>query len=365
MEQSINLNPHEFTRLANNFYVSRGLDNQIGRVNLDAELVNYILSNHNSVKSKVKVAFCCICVNPHYWEFIKPLMEGAKNYFLPGHQTNFFLWSDIPKPSKFDFETIEKQIFAYHTQNPRAIPVEQIRFDVKESTKKALQSSQFAESINVFEIGAEVWPMPTLMRYHLMLQQEEKLKEYDYIFFCDVDMLFVSVIGDEILGKRLTAVIQPMYQTRKEFTPPYEPNPQSASYIPRPGKFVNENGKPRFIPIYLAGGFQGGKSEPWIEAMKVMRKKIDDDMNKLNYIPIWNDESTFNSYMFENPSDEDIILSPSYVYPDSLVKEYFEPMWGQSYYPKLVTLTKKFTLSSSGGEHVQKTTQELQSLQPR
>ncbi len=361
-QQGINLSPEQFTRLCNNFYVQKGLDNQIGRVSLDAELLNYVLQNHNSVKNKLKIAFCCICVNPHYWEFIKPLMEGAKNYFLPGHQTDFFLWSDIPKPSKFNFEEVEKQINFYHTVNPRAIPMEQIKADVRESTQKALKSAQFCESINVFEIGAEVWPMPTLMRYHLMLQQEEKLKEYDYIFYTDVDMLFVSPVGDEILGNRLTGVQQPMYAVRKEWMPPYEPNPQSTSYIPRPGKLANENGKPRFIPLYLAGGFQGGKSEPWIEAMKVMRKKIDDDMSKINYIPVWNDESVWNSYMFENPNDEDIILTPSYTYPDSLQKEYFLPMWGKDYLPKLVTLTKRFTLSSAGGSHVAKTAEELKGL---
>lgn len=343
-EQNVLLAPEEFTRLVNNFYVSRGLDQQISRVNIDAELFNHVLGNLEQVKQKSKVAFCCICVNPHYWEFIKPLIEGARNYFLPGHKTDFFLWSDIPKT--FDFELIEKQIFGYHTQLPRGIPVEEIQAQVKVATQRAYESVQLAQTINVFGIEAEVWPMPTLMRYHLMLQQEEKLQEYDYIFYCDIDMLFASIVGDEILGKRLTAVQQPMYALRKEFWPPYEPNPKSASYIPRPGKIINDNGQPRFAPLYFAGGFQGGKADKFIEAMKVMKKKIDEDFNK-NYIPIWNDETVWNSYLFENPADEDLVLTPSYTYPDSLQKEYFIPMWGKDYYPKLVTLTKKFNLTTA------------------
>lgn len=362
MENKTLLTPQEFTRLVNNFYVSQGLDNQISRVNTDAELFNYVLGNLELVKQRSKVAFCTICVNPHYWEFIKPLIDGAKSYFLPGHQTDFFLWSDIPQLDKFNFETVEKQIFAYHTQNPRGTPMEQIQAEVKAATQRAFQSIQLAKTMNVFEIGAEIWPMPTLMRYHLMIQQEEKLKDYDYIFYCDIDMLFASIIGDEILGKRLTAVQQPMYATRKEFWPPYEPNSKSASYIPRLGKLVSDNGQPRFMPLYLAGGFQGGKSDKFIEAMKVMKKKIDDDFNK-NYVPIWNDETVWNSYLFENPHDDDIVLTPSYVYPDSLQKEYFIPMWGKDYFPKLVTLTKKFTLTTAIGDHLNKILEQSQSLQ--
>ena len=47
-----------------------------------------------------------------------------------------------------------------------------------------------------------------------------------------------------------------------------------------------------------------------------------------------------------------LVLSPSYVYPDSLIKEYYEPIWGKSLLPKIITLTKPFTLSKEGGEHI-------------
>lgn len=347
---SINLNGGEVARLINNFYVSKGLDNQVPRIPLDAELLQYVLINHNSLKP-LKIAFCNICVNPAYWEFIKPLIDGARNAFLPGHQVDFLIWSDIPK--EIDIEKTEKEILVHHTKHPRDLSIEQLTLIAKESTQKAIESAKTVESMTLFPIEAIEWPMPTLMRYHTMLQQEEKLKEYDYIFYCDIDMMFNSIVGDEILGKRLTAVLQPMYAIRKEWWPPYEPNPKSASYIPRPAKYIKEpNGLPRLMPIYLAGGFQGGKSDAFISAMKVMKQKIDTDMNKNNYIPIWNDEAVWNSYLFENPSDDDIILSPSYTYPDQLIEEYFKPIWGQDYFPKLVTLTKKFTLISGGNSNL-------------
>lgn len=299
-----NITGQEFTRLANNFYHKNGIASDINRIAVDSQLANYIGENKVLLKKRYKIAFCWICLNEPYWQFAKDMMEGAKQFFLPGHDTDFFLWSDMPD----------------------------------------------GHGATVFPTEPIQWPYPTLLRYNLFLQQEEKLSEYDYIFYCDVDMKFVNVVGDEILGEGLTAAQHPMYALRKEYFPPYEPNPESQAFIPRPGRTVIENNQPRFIPLYYAGGFQGGRTKDWIEAMKVMREMVDKDLTK-NYIPIWNDESIFNRYLFDNPPS--IVLTPSYIYPDSLIKEYYEPLWGCAYQPKLVTLTKKFTLSKEGGEHIQ------------
>lgn len=358
--ESKGFTPEQFTRLANNFYNAKGLNSDVNRIMIDADLVNYIGSNQQILKNKFKVALCCICVNPLYWQFAKPMIDGAKQFFLPGHDVDYFLWSDIPEDAesfkKAEQITIDTTLPLNNPERHAAI-ISEIQ-----ASFKNLQENWKQMGATVFPIEPIEWPMPTLMRYHLMLQQEEKLKEYDYVFYCDIDMLFVNVVGDEILGPRLTAVLQPMYATRKEWWPPYEPNPRSASYIPRPGKVVNDNGRPRFMPIYLAGGFQGGKTEAWIGAMKKMKGKIDTDMLK-NYIPIWNDETVWNSYLFENPDDRDVILSPSYTYPDSLIKEYFEPIWGQSYQPKLLTLTKKFSFQPGAGVALQKMLAETSQLQ--
>ncbi len=367
----LNLSGPEFTRIANNFYNSLGLDSDFNRINTDVNLFNYIISHHKETKQKHKIAFCCIAVNAPYWEYIKPLVESAKGGFLPGHQVDFLFWSDIPKSKDFNLEKVAQDITKHHIEQRQArgpVTEEQLQAVtnyVKLALPNALESAKLCDNLTVFPIEPEVWPMPTLMRYHLMLQQEEKLKEYDYVFYCDVDMIFANIVGDEILGE-LTAVQQPMYATRKEFWPPYEPNPKSTSHIKRPGRIISDQGQPRFMPLYVAGGFQGGKTENWIKAMKEMKKLIDRDMNLINYIPIWNDETVWNKYLFDTLSQEEqdkvVILSPSYTYPDGLIKEYFVPMWGRDYQPKLVTLTKKFSINLVGGQHVAKTAQELASL---
>jgi len=78
---------------------------------------------------------------------------------------------------------------------------------------------------------------------------------------------------------------------------------------------------------------------------------IDVDFNN-NYTPRWNDESAWNRYLFENPPE--IVLSPSYVYPDSLIDEYYVKLWGRNYEPKIVTITKSFTISAEAGQEVSK-----------
>lgn len=301
--KNTSITPQDTTRLLNNFYLSQGLSADYQRLVLDSHLLNYFSQNQEQLKKKYKIAFCSVVLNPPYWEFAKDVIDGAKQFFLPGHNTDFFLWSDMPE----------------------------------------------LEGVTIFPTEGTAWPYPTLMRYHLYLQQEELLKKYDYIFHCDVDMRFVNVVGDEILSNNLTAAQHPMYALKKEYWPPYEPNKDSQAFIKRPGKVVDDGGKPRFMPLYYAGGFQGGRSKDWIKAMKTMKKMIDKDMAH-NYIPIWNEESIWNKYLLDN--EPEIVLTPSYIYPDSLITEYYEKIWGCSYIPKLVTLTKKFSTSAEGGQAV-------------
>lgn len=337
----MNLTGEQFTRLANNFYNSKQLVSDYAKIGIDAELVNYVSNNQDKMEKKFKVAFCWICLNPPYWQYAKDMIQGARQLFLPGHDVDFFLWSDIPKEAA----ELKKVIDGFKAQDPN--------YNVEDGMKQITDLSSFIhDSMTVFPTEPEVWPMPTLMRYSLFLQQEEVLKDYDYIFYCDVDMKFVNVVGDEILGTGLTAALHPGYATRKEFWPPYEPNKQSSSYIPRPGMVINDGEKKRFMPMYFAGGLQGGKTEAWFKAMREMKRLIDKDLMK-NYIPIWNDETAWNKYLEKTPEDL-TVLTPSYIYPDSLIKEYYESLWGCSYVPRLMTITKNFSVSKEGGEAVQK-----------
>ncbi len=256
--------------------------------------------------NRYKIAIVTICLNKHYWEYLSPMIESARKFLLKGHDVDFITWSDMPIDTKIDAKIIPTEAFP--------------------------------------------WPLPTLNRYHLFLREEELLSTYDYIFYIDADMLFVSRVGDEILGD-LVGAQHPMHALQKKYCPPYEPNEKSTAFIPRPGRVIVENGQKRLEPLYFAGGLQGGRSDNWIKAMKVMKGRIDEDFIKNNYVSVWNDEGHMNKYFFENPPT--VVLSPSYVYPDSLINEYYRNIWGKNYCPKLVTITKKFSLSKEGGQAVQ------------
>ncbi len=260
---------------------------------------------------KYKIALVSICLNKPYHQYIGPMFDSARKFFLKGHEVDYFVWSEMDK----------------------------------------------LEGATVIPTEPHAWPTPTLMRYHLFLGLEEKLKEYDYVFYCDADMLFVSKVGDEVLGEGLTVAEHPMYSLKQEYIPPYEPNPLSKAYIPRLGKVIDVNGKKRLKPIYAAGGFQGGRTEEWLKAMKTMKTWIDEDFMN-NLIPIWNDESIWNAYLFRLTQtgllpEGTVVLNPSYIMPDSLNKVYYQKVWGRNYVPKLITLTKSFSLSKEGGQALQ------------
>lgn len=340
----MNLTVGDFLRLTNNFYQSRNVYADINRLQLDLDLSNYLAGNIDKLEKKYKVALCFICINPTYWEYAKPMVEGAKQFFLPGHNVDYLFWTDMPKPEDTENlnrakDFLEQVIQGRHAQ--MNTPQEIIDLEKKETWDRTLASLKFTYDCTVFPIEPIEWPMPTLMRYHTFLQQEEKLREYDYVFYCDVDMLFANIVGDEILGEGLTAALHPMYALDKSMWPPYEPNEKSEAFVPRPGQVIVENNQPRYMPMYFAGGLQGGRTKEWIEAMKKMKGMIDKDLIN-GYIAIWNDESHWNKYLLNvKPA---VVLTPSYIYPDSLIKEYYEPRWGRSYPPKLVTITKKHSL---------------------
>jgi hypothetical protein len=270
--------------------------------------------NHHMEGNKYKIAVVCICLNEPYWQFVSPMIESARKFFLKGHDVDFILWSDMPEDYKVDAKVIPTEPFA--------------------------------------------WPTPTLKRYHLFLREEELLKEYDFIYYIDADMKFVSSVGDEVLPSRgIMGAVHPMYYTRKEYTPPYEPNEKSTAFIPRPGRVIEVGGQKRFQPLYFAGGFQGGRTEEFIDAMKVMKGMIDADFIENDYIAIWNDESYWNKYLFLNPPT--VVLDPSYVYPDSLNRQYYQKVWGRNYVPKLITITKSFSLTKDAGVNLQTTLKNL------
>lgn len=301
-------------RIGNNFLTKKGLHANAESANLLSEYVQYVLSDENQRLPSYKVGLLMVAINQNYWPYAKQVIDGVKGLFLPGHTTEVMLWTDIPS-------------FA--------------------------EAKDVNFGATVFPTDSVEWPYPTLMRYHLFLAQEEYLKQFDYLFYLDLDMRVVGFVGDEILPKEgLMMAAHPMYWLQDNLVPPYEPDERSSAHIKMPGRVVSEGEKNKFQPLYAAGGFQGGKTGPFIDAMKAMRDGIDKDFD-ISYVARWNDESHWNKYLSEHPPE--VVLDPSYVYPDSLIQEYYVPkVWGRDFNPRIITITKPFTVSKEGGEAAKK-----------
>jgi len=222
-----------------------------------------------------------------YDTYINPFLESANRYFLKGHKVTYFIFTDTSRDLKQEY--------------------------IFEPTREY--------KINQYYKKHEPWPYPTLNRYHTFLSQKEDLLNQDYLFYADVDMLFLDNIEDEILSDRV-ATIHPGFPLGATTV---ESNQDSTAYIPQ-----GEN------PCYFAGGFNGGTSAEFIQMSKTISENIDKDSQK-NIIAMWHDESHLNRFLVDNPPTK--ILHPGYCYPDPK-SEFPQYQWLKDQPKKLMALAK-------------------------
>jgi histo-blood group ABO system transferase len=145
------------------------------------------------------------------------------------------------------------------------------------------------------------WPLVTLLRYNIITEYEQYLKNQDYLFYIDADMLVVNDIGSEILGDLVAVEHYGFYGRDKQYFT-YERNEKSTA-------FIKEGDGEK----YYAGGFLGGKTENFLSMSKTIAENVNKDLNN-NIIAVWHDESHLNRYLIDNQPT--IILPPMYCYPE-------------------------------------------------
>lgn len=223
---------------------------------------------------KPKVAFLMIATNK-YIKFANATIESADTYFLPNCDVTYCIFTNHKSPS------------------------------IK--TKK---------QYSLLNIIHEPWPAPTLKRYDYFTDYADYLKMFDFMFYCDADMKFVDVVGDEILSE-VTGTIHPGFWHRPNHIFSYDRNPNCKAYIP----YGEGN-------YYYAGGFNGGSKTGFLKMAETISNWRKED-EKNNIIPVWHDESYLNKYLYINPPTNQ--LSPSYCYPES---------WELPFSKKLLALDK-------------------------
>mgnify|MGYP001567584301 FL=1 len=173
-----------------------------------------------------------------------------------------------------------------------------------------------SDRINVIIVPTEHKPFPfcTLYRYKYFTKATPII-DADYLFYCDVDMRFVSETGREILGD-IVCVQHPGFY--KGGWGSENCDGKSNAYLEK--KYRND---------YKAGGFQGGKKEKYLSACAVMSNLITDDESR-GIMAEWHDETFWNWYL-KTMAENVKILDPSYCYPES---------WKLPFSKKILALNK-------------------------
>ena len=204
-----------------------------------------------------------------YIEFFDKVRESFEKYFLPNHEKVYFLFTDTNK------EYNDKNIIKIYKEY-------------------------------------KGFPEDTLFRYHIFHKQSKLYKKHkiDYLFYSDVDMLAVNNFRSQDIilkkNKTLIACHHPGYYKMK--INGNNNNAKSLTYL----------GEKKGITGYYCGGFQGGLTNDYLNAMKDMIKIIDDDERRGTRAK-WHDESNWNFYIYNNLKKFQFI-SPEYCYPESKYK---------------------------------------------
>jgi glycosyltransferase involved in cell wall biosynthesis len=223
----------------------------------------FLFLNSNVCADKKNIALCSVATGKYAF-FVKDFIEGARKNFLPNHNVTFYIFTD------------------------QLLPVS-------------------GNDLVVVRWPHKKWPFSTMMRFQAYHNNFDLLGNNDYIFACDIDLGFVDIIGDEILGN-LVGVLHPGY---------YQKNLIKSDLINR---LIETRTKSKIClnhkncyKKYFAGGFYGGKTNEFKKLVSICLENITHDL-KLNLIAPWHDETHLNYYFLK--CQPNIILGPDYCFPE-------------------------------------------------
>lgn len=211
----------------------------------------------------MNIGILYICTGK-YDRFFKNFFESCEKHFLPNTNKKYFVWTDS-NDSIFNHEKILK--------------------------------------INQVKLG---WPFDTLMRFHMFASIKEQIKQQDFLFFFNANMLIIDNITDNMIlpsnkDNWLSAVLHSaFFNTGVRGT--FESREASKAYI-----------SPIENPLYFQGCLFGGRSTELIDLIEECKNNIQHDLDK-NIIAVWHDESHMNKFFSKQIPKT---LHPGFAYPES------------------------------------------------
>ena len=209
----------------------------------------------------MKICILTIATN-QYLQFVEKLYDDIAAKFLPQHEVNCLLFTD---------------------------------HEIEETS----------DNVRVHYIDHEPWPMPTLKRYNYFVKEEDFILDHDYCYYLDADMRIDAPVGEEFL-EDLVATQHGYQSFHSPKDQSFDRNPESLAYVSPDEKTVT----------YYAGGFNGGKTDKFIEMSRVIADRVNKDLEK-DIIALWHDESHMNRYLIDNPPT--LSLTPDYCYAEEFI----------------------------------------------
>lgn len=197
-----------------------------------------------------------------YSSFWKDFYSSSEEYFLLNHLKHYFVFTD----------------------------------------DKSIKSN---DNITTIFKKCEGFPNDSLFRFKIFLKIKSELEKFDYIFFFNSNMKFITNVDDSFLPKNnlfengLLGVLHPGHYNKSVFWYPYDRNSNSKAFIPFK---INKSYH------YFMGGVNGGRSFQYLKLIETCANNIDEDL-KEGYIAKYHDESHLNKYFYENKCK---IVGPEY-----------------------------------------------------
>lgn len=225
-------------------------------------------------------------------------MKIAILYICTGSYSRF--WSDFYiSCEEYFLNGIEKEYFVFSDMDP--IPKSNVNFIFKEY---------------------EGFPLDSLNRFKIFYSIECDLRDFDYIFFFNANMLFLSSIGIEVLPQKehnyLVSLVHPGYVNKTKRFLPFERNINSTAFIPL---------KKGVQYRYFQGCLNGGRSSEYLDLILNCYQNIETDLSK-SIIARAHDESHLNRFLFNKNILE---LGLEYGFPEN---------WNRIVNPKIIQIDK-------------------------
>lgn len=201
----------------------------------------------------MRVAVLYICTG-NYWTFWKDFYSSSENFFLKDSNKDYYVFSD----DQHLIQTEEKNVFCYYQK----------------------------------KIGSSY---DTLLRFDCFTRIQDKLKDYDFICFCNANMKFLDEVRNEIFYKGKLTLVSYLSDELAKKDYPLERRVESRAYI----AVGNEASQ------YYRGSFIGGSADVFLKMCCTLRDWTADDLRR-GIIPLWHDESMLNAYIL----DKDYFVLP-------------------------------------------------------